>query len=153
MVTCPKCGAALEDGSIFCQSCGSRVSDEAPAYAQPTMYDPYDHTADFDASDISDNKVYAMLVYLLGWIGILIALLGANGSKFVQFHLRQALKIIVAQTLIGIIIALTFWTFIIPIAGVIALGVLLVVQIISFFQICAGKAKEPFIIRNLTFLK
>ena len=30
---------------------------------------------------------------------------------------------------------------------------LLVVKIICFFQICGGKAVEPYIIRNLSFLK
>lgn len=31
--------------------------------------------------------------------------------------------------------------------------ILLVLRIISFFQICSGKAKEPAIIRSLGFLR
>lgn len=67
---------------------------------QPKV-DIYDHTAEFDPKDISDNKVYCMLVYLASWLGIIVALLasGASKSEYVNFHVRQALKISVISTL------------------------------------------------------
>lgn len=122
-------------------------------YAQAPAYDPYDHTAEFSPKDISDNKVYAILVYLLGWIGIVIALLAAKDSPYVSFHLRQGLKFVVVDTLVTIVSVVLFFTFIIPIAGAIFGVVLWVIKIICFFQICSGKAKEPAIIRSLGFLK
>ena len=122
-------------------------------YAQAPVYDPYDHTAEFAPQDISDNKVYAILVYLLGWIGIVIALLAAKESLYVTFHLRQGLKFVVVDTLVTIISVVLAFTIIVPIAGAIFGVVLWVIKIICFFQICSGKAKEPVIIRSLGFLK
>lgn len=117
------------------------------------VFDPYDHTAEFTTKDISDNKVISMLVYLMGAIGIVIALLAANSSPYAAFHVRQALKFTVVNILLSIAAAVLCWTFIVPIAAGIAALVLLVIKIICFFQICKGKAVEPYIIRSLTFLK
>lgn len=128
-----------------------------PVYAGAPQYVPvvdiYDHTADFDKKDISDNKVYAILLYLAGVVGIIIALLGAKDSPYVSFHLRQAMKFLAVDILLGIIGVLLIWTLIIPIAVAVMEIILFVIKIICFFQICNGKAKEPAIIRGLGFLK
>ena len=122
-------------------------------YAQAPVFDPYDHTAEYSPKDISDNKVIAILVYLMGTIGIIIALLASKESPYVAFHLRQGLKFLAVEVLVGIVSAVLFFTLIVPIAGGILLLVLWVIKIICFFQICSGKAKEPAIIRSLGFLK
>ena len=150
MINCPRCGAQVEEGSIFCSACGNQMQ---PGAVPVQTYDPYDHTREFDAKDISDNKVISMLVYLMGAIGIIIALLAANKSEYAAFHVRQALKFTVIEILTGIVAAFTFFTVIVPVAAGIFLAVLWVVKIICFFQICSGKAKEPAIIRNFTFLR
>ena len=116
-------------------------------------YDPYDHTSEFTAKDISDNKVIAMLVYLMGTIGIIIALLASKDSPYLSFHVRQALKFTVLGALTGIITVLLFWTFIVPIAAGIFGIVLFVCKIIAFFSICKGNAKEPYVVRSFNFLK
>lgn len=119
-----------------------------PAFAP--AYDPYDHTAEFDPNDISDNKVFAMLCYLMDFIGIIVALLATHSSKYTMFHVRQALKITVVSIL-------SVFVLIIPFLGWIAFpilqGIIWVIKIISFFQICSGKAKEPAIIRSFGFLR
>lgn len=120
-------------------------------YSQPI--DIYDHTAEFDTKDISDNKVIAMLVYLLGTIGIIIALLASQTSPYVAFHVRQALKFTVIDILLGIVALVLCFTIIVPIAAGIMMLVLAIVRIICFFQICGGKAKEPAIIRSFKFLR
>lgn len=162
MKFCPNCGATLPANTAFCNNCGARVPGAAnapaanaqPGYGYGAPYaDPYDHTSEFDPKDISDNKVICMLIYLTGFVGILIALLASNTSKYVAFHVRQALKFLVVNSLVLVITCLTFWTVIVPIAAGILTVVLGVVQIICFFDICKGKAKEPYIIRNLTFMK
>lgn len=160
MKNCPNCNTQLEDNAIFCASCGAQIgASQQPAQGfvnpQPyaPVYDPYDHTAEFDAKDISENKVFAMLVYLLGTIGIIIALLASNTSPYARFHVRQALKFTVVDILTVIVSLVLVWTIIVPIAGGIFLTVLWVIKIICFFQICSGKAKEPAIIRGLGFLK
>jgi len=157
MKYCPKCGAQMEDNAAFCPNCGNNAQpngspNQAPVYAAPEP-DPFDHTGEFDAKDISENKVLCMLVYLMGAIGIIYALLAGKDSKYVAFHVRQALKFEVITILLGIVMALLFWTIIVPIVGGVCLAIVLVLKVICFFQICSGKAKEPAIIRSLGFLK
>ncbi len=150
MKQCPKCNATLDDNAAFCVKCGTNLETGA---APNNAADPFDHTAEFDAKDISDNKVISMLVYLMGVFGIIIALLVGNSSPYTAFHVRQALKFMVVETLMTIIALLLCWTIIIPIAAGIMAIVLFVLKVICFFQICSGKAKEPVIIRELKFLK
>lgn len=156
MKFCPNCGTQVEDGVKFCPGCGSGFDGAVAAPVIPA----HDHTAEFDAQDISDNKVVAMLVYLTGWLGIIIAMLAGNTSKYAGFHVRQALKITVIETLLMIAAGVLFWIFIVPVLGWImavafvgAYCVLFVVRIIAFIQICKGKAVEPPIVRVFGFLK
>ncbi len=166
MKICPNCHTQLDDAALFCTNCGAQFASsqpnpyqQAPNYNQPPYgyapapaYDPYDHTAEFDAKDISENKVISMLVYLLGPIGIVIALLASSTSAYAGFHVRQALKITVVEILSAIVAAVLFFTVIVPIAYAILAIALTVIKFICFFQICGGKAKEPAIIRSLKFL-
>ncbi len=124
-------------------------------YQQPyaPKYNPNDRTAEFDSKDISDNKVWALLPHIAGILGILVAKICAPTSGFVDFHARQSMKFFVANWALGLVIAVLCWTIIVPIVGVIAMGVLGVVQIITLVQACMGKAVEPVIIRSLPFLK
>ena len=152
MKTCPNCHAQLDDNAIFCTACGTQFGAVPPQQnavpPQPAFapaYDPYDHTA-----DISDNKVFAMLCYLMDFIGIIVALLATHSSKYTMFHVRQALKITVVSILSVFVLIIPFlgW-FAFPILQ----GIIWVIKIISFFQICSGKAKEPAIIRSFGFLR
>lgn len=112
--------------------------------------DQFDHTSEFDPKDISDNKVIAMATYLLGFIGIIIALIASRESRYAAFHVRQSLKLQVTE-------ALCLFMMIIPFLGWLAAGVCIaiieVLNIIAFFQVCGGKAKEPAIIRSFPFMK
>ena len=173
---CKYCGKVLQDGEIC--SCPQAQAEAAGSYAQgpqqpppnynqqyqppqpppyqqyaQPMYDPFDHTAEFDPKDISDNKVFAMLVYLMGTIGIIIALLASHASPYTMFHVRQGLKITVVNMLLAIVVLVLFWTVLVPIVCGIMFVVLFVVNIICFFQVCSGKAKEPAIVCKLGFLR
>lgn len=169
---CSKCGAKLPNESRFCSNCGclivgNDIQPELPIQ-QDTTYDnnvnasiqqsmfnknSTDHTAEFSAKDISDNKVFAIVPYLLGVLGIIIALLAVKESEYTYFHVRQALKITVVNAIVTIMSVVFFWTVIIPIAAGICTVILLVLRIICFFQVCSGKAKEVAIISNFGFLK
>lgn len=143
MKYCSKCGTQCDDNAASCPNCEA-------IFVAPAAVDASDHTAEFDPKDISDNKVIAMLPYLLGVLGLIVAILMSNTSKYVAFHVRTALKFVVVETL------LTF-VLIIPFLGWLAFGVCiiisLVLRIIAFFQVCNGKAKDPAIISSLGFLK
>ena len=145
MKTCPHCGNQCDDAVAFCNQCGAPFN--TGAYQN---FDPADHTAEFEKADISQNKVLAMLPYLMSWVGIIIALLAVDNSKYVAFHVKQALKLQVVA-----IISIVF--NIIPLLGQITYGVcaiiIFVLTIIGFFQVCGGKAKELPIIKGLGFLK
>lgn len=148
MKICPKCGTRMEDQAMFCANCGTNYSNP---YA--TAAPEWDHTAEFDPKDVSDNKVIAMLVYLLGIIGILLALIGSSNSPYASFHVRQSLKFVVIETLVVLATAVLWWTIIVPFAAFVFGIVLWVVKIICFVSICKGEAKEPVIIRSFGFLK
>ncbi len=151
MKFCSKCGAQCDDNAVFCAACGNSFDASKQSAAASAVN--YDHTAEFDAKDVSEGKVYAMICYLMGAIGVIIAQLAAEKSDYLRFHIRQALKLSIVQTLLGICIIFLAWTIIVPIVGAICMIIVLVLQIIAFFQICAGKSKEPAIIRSLSFLK
>lgn len=151
MKFCPKCGTQVEDNANFCPSCSTNLNQAVPAVSP--YVDPYDHTAEFDAKDVSDNKVYAMLMYLMSFIGIIVALLASRDSEYLKFHIRQVAKFLVVQILSCVVMAILAFTIIVPFIVAIWLLVLSVVQIICFFRVCAGKSVEPPIIRSIDFLK
>ena len=149
MKICPKCHLSFDDNANACSQCGGALTQvDLQTEAVPANTD---HTAEFSPADISQNKVLAMVPYLMGWLGILITLLAAGTSPYASFHVRQALKIQVCTALVGIVGA------IIPVIGWIAIGifaiVVLVLNIICFLSVCKGEAKEPPIVSGLTFLK
>ena len=63
------------------------------------------------------------------------------------------MKIAVCETLCGLAAAVLCWTFIVPAAAIVALGILFVLRIIAFISVCCGKAKEPAIIKKFGFFK
>lgn len=181
MAFCTKCGAQVPDGSVFCTSCGAPVgaapAPEQPAaqaapqqaaapapapapqqqyqqqYQQPQYQqavNPYDHTAEFDAKDISENKVYAMATYMLSVIGVVIALLASRDSKYLQFHVRQAMKLQITEILCTFLMIIPFLGWF---AAPVCVLIVTILQIIAFFQVCSGKAKEPAIVRSFPFMK
>lgn len=151
MAFCPKCGNQVEDGAPFCGKCGQPLNGAPVAAVDPNAQ--FDHTAEFDAKDISDNKCFALLPYLFSLFGILVSALISKDSPYVQFHLRQAIKFEVVGALLGIVAVVLAITFIVPIAAGICMIIIFVLKIIVVFQIFGGKAIEPAIIRNLGFLK
>lgn len=134
---------------------GGYASYQQQPYQQSYVaaYDANDHTAQFDPRDISDNKIYAMLCYLLSFVGIIVALLAAPRSPYCQFHLRQAVKLLILETITVVACSLLFWTLIVPFVGSIFLIVLTVIQVVCFFQVCGGKAKDALIVRSCNFMK
>lgn len=145
MKVCTNCHLSFPDSASHCTQCGAPLTTVAD---QPG--DPLDHTAEFDPADISANKVFALIPYLMGWVGVIITLLASSSSPYAGFHVRQALKIQIV-TLLSLVLA------IIPFLGWIAIGVwaiiALVLDLICFFRVCSGKAIEAPIVSSFKFLK
>lgn len=82
MAFCPKCGNQIPDDCKLCAACGAQLDANAQPAPNviPPMVDPADHTAEFTKEDISQNKIMAMAAYILGTVGIIIALLAAPQS-------------------------------------------------------------------------
>lgn len=169
MKNCPNCNAQLNDDAVFCVNCGAQLgANQNPQqnaqpqqnfYAQPMPAAPVvkttDHTADFSPADVSDNKLFAALIYALSIVGIVIALLANlnNKSDYLKFHIKQGLKIFITDLIVAFGSAVLCWTCIVPIAGSICAAILLVVEIICFIQTLRNKSIEPPIISSLGFLK
>ena len=111
---CPKCGSEMPDDSAFCTRCGASLHtgtqenqnsqgnpqmNNGMPYGQPYV-DPKDHSAEFDGKDIADHKLFAMLPYLLGILGTIVALLVAKDSPYVGFHVREGIRILVSEVLL-----------------------------------------------------
>ena len=143
MAFCSNCGKELPEGAPTCPNCGATFS--APAVPAGN----WDHTADFDAKDISDNKVYALSAYVFSLLGIFLCHILAKESPYAQFHAREALKIDLVTIVVYILGVFLCWTCIAPIAAVVIILILFVVRIIAFVQVCKGEAKEPWLIRSI----
>ena len=155
MKQCPHCGSLLVDDAIVCTNCGLALSGEQQEYYTQDFYSAvssYDHTQEFSDADVSDNKVACMAAYLMGVLGLIIASLVGKDSKYVAFHIKQALKITVLGIILFLFGVVFVWTFIIPMVVIVCLIILFVLRLIAFFQVCRGKAYEPSIVRDLNFI-
>ena len=159
MAFCPVCGAKLAPGITVCGKCGTNIdpADLEPVPEEVSGYRSieamYDHTAEFESKDISENKCFALLPYLLGSLGIIITALISISSPYAKFHLRQAVKFLVTKVLIFICSVALFWTVIVPIIGAVCLFIIFILKIVTVVQIFSGKACEPAIIRSIGILK
>ena len=118
MKYCPHCGAEIADDVRFCPTCGKETVITVTVNNDPQ----------FDAQDIADNRMLAMLGYLT--MGVL-PMLGARNSAYAMHHTNQALWIFIGSLLCGLVC-------IIPILGwlVAAIGslFLLVCEIIGIVR-------------------
>lgn len=165
MKNCPNCQASLADDAAFCTNCGTPLG-AAPQPEQPQqpyqvpapvapVVNEYDHTAEFSEEEVHDNKIFALSIYALSFIGIIIALLAksSDNSAYLRFHIKQMLMILITEVLVGFVTGVLCWTCIVPIAGCGLLAFLYVVQIICFINVCRNKSIEPLLVRKLKFLK
>ena len=146
MKFCQNCGTQLDENMNCCPNCGAPTIVPAPVI----MADPDDHTLEFDPKDISENKVTAMLPYLMGVIGVIVAAILAADSPYARFHVKNSLKFDICTIIscIAFIIPILGW-----IVGGVAMLIIFVLRVIAFFQVCSGKAKDPAIIGKFGFLK
>ncbi len=229
MKICPVCNSSMDDSTLFCTACGSRLPDAtpdiqpevappvyvtpapvdyaptytpapvqepvapvqepvtpvqepvtpvqepvtpvqepvAPNYAVPgavppvvpgqqpfvTTIDPEDHTADFTPEDVSEHKIYALLVYIGGIIGIIPALLIGKDSPYLKFHIQQKMKLMVTSLLVTMVCSVTSFLIIPVFLAGIATIVVFVVNLICFFKTASGKSVEAPIVKDIKLFK
>ena len=138
MKYCPHCGAEIADDVRFCPTCGKETVITVTVNNDPQ----------FDAQDIADNRMLAMLGYLT--MGVL-PMLGARNSAYAMHHTNQALWIFIGSLLCGLVC-------IIPILGWIVAAVgsifLVVCEIIGIVRALKGSgAYLPFVKGLPTIIK
>lgn len=173
MAFCSKCGAKLEDGSKFCESCGEpvkmsaeeKVSAAAAYFTEKVskINDTEDTTSEFDQKDISDNKAFAILAYI-SWL-VLIPIFAAKDSKFARFHANQGFVLCLIETgwwlvsaIVGGILGFILWrafvlVWLINLIFSLVNILFLVLMILGIVNAAQGKAKELPIIGKIKILK
>lgn len=178
MAFCTKCGSEVAEGTKFCPSCGAPTEAAAAGQAQQTQntqqaqgaqqtanqgvqmsFDSADRTAEFDAQDIQNNKVMAVLAYL-SWL-VLIPLFAAKDSKFARFHANQGLVLAITEIVYwvavgiigGILTAISGWFGIFVAILRLANIAFLVFTILGIVNAANGKAKELPLIGQFKILK
>ena len=129
MKYCPHCGAEIADDVRFCPTCGKET------VVVVTSADPV-----FDAQDIADNRILAMLGYLT--VGVL-PMLGARNSAYAMHHTNQAPWIFIGSLLCAIVCIVPFLGWIV---GAIGSVFLFVCEIIGIVRALKGSgAYLPFV--------
>lgn len=112
----------------------------------------WDKTELFPEEEVKEYRLTAVLIYLLGIFGIILALVTDKSSPYLKFHITEGLKITVVTAALTVISVVLCWTFIIPVLSGLGLIVLTAVNLISAYKTLTGKSENAVIIRNLTIL-
>lgn len=105
-------------------------------------------SSDFEKSDVENNKVMALLAYII----FLVPLLAAKESKFAMFHANQGLVLFlgaVAVNIVGGIIPIVGWFIILPIGNLLVF----ILAIIGIINAAKGEAKPLPLIGGIKILK
>ncbi len=119
------------------------------------VLDTKDTTSEYDAKDVEDNKVMAVLSYI--WLLFLVPLFAAKDSKFARFHCNQGIVLAIVATVGGIIfsilsgIPLIGWLFWV-VGGLLGLACF-ILMIIGIVNAVNGKVKELPVIGGIRILK
>lgn len=160
MTYCSKCSTAINDELKFCPNCGEAVENK-PAVSPENNEIPKadtvsealnklkvtkDETECFEKADIENNKIMAVLAYII----FLVPLIAAKDSPFARFHTNQGIVLVIASVAASVIAVIPVfgWT-IAPVIGI-AVTVLAVIGILNSLN---GRAKELPIIGKIRILK
>jgi len=114
-----------------------------------------DITVEFDAQDIEQNKVFAILAYI-SWL-VLVPMFASKESKFAKFHANQGLVLAIAEIIcwvvLGILRKLSLIGWIFGIAETLFSLVCLLFALIGIINAANGRAKELPIVGKFKILK
>jgi len=169
MAFCSKCGNEMQEGAKFCEKCGanfetgenSNASFDVVKEKLENFNNTADTTYEYDAADINNNKVMAILAYI--GILVLVPLLAAKESKFARFHTNQGLVLWILSLACSIVMSIV--TSVATIIGLWplslvtslvsgAVGIItLVFMILGIVNAATGKAKELPLIGSIKIIK
>ncbi len=159
MKKCSKCGAEIEDSALKCPVCGAtQITDQGEDLGKKItegfgkFNDTKETTSEYDAHDIENNKVFAILSYIS--ILFVVGLIAAPKSKFARFHANQGLVLFIIETALGIVSGIV--VFIPVVSGIVSAVVGLISLVYMVIGICnsaSGKAKELPVIGGISILK
>lgn len=119
------------------------------------VLDTKDTTSEYDAKDVEDNKVMAVLSYI--WLLFLVPLFAAKDSKFARFHCNQGIVLAIVGTVGGIIFSilsgLPFIRWLFSIVGGLFGLACFILMIIGIVNAVNGKVKELPVIGGIRILK
>ena len=144
MAFCRNCGAQLDENVKFCANCGSVVDGAAAAETRNV-----DHTAEYDAVDISETKYLSLFCYF-GVLFMIFALVAKPHSQFVRFHANQGLALMILMFAASIVMIIPSLGWIVGIVGYL-FGI--VCMIIGIVNSCKGQAKELPIIGRICIFR
>ncbi len=183
MAFCTKCGNPVEEGVKFCPNCGTGMEPSPQKPEQEaqesgfgakiaSLNDTPDSTADFNQTDINENKGISVLSYL-GPL-VFIPMFARKNSKYARFHANQGLVLLIVYGAYGIIQAILSailraifpwnWTYgyfggrgfiydaLSTILGLVWIPIT-VLAVLGFINAICGKAKELPLIGKFKILK
>lgn len=172
MAFCEKCGAQIDDSAKFCNVCGAPRTPISEATVKDgtgtngntgksgfaAIFDTPDHTAEFDPTEINNNKVICVISYL--WILFFLPLVCCPDSRYGKFHANQALILLLTSVALGIVTTIFSFMGFIPFIGILfnllsALVSLCDLGLLLFGMINTGlgKSKELPIVGRFTIIK
>ena len=170
MKKCINCGAELADDAVKCTSCGAEQDASSAGNGTNKNFDQGENlgkkisdefnkfnstketTSEYDASDIENNKVYAILSYI--GILFLVGLIAAPKSKFARFHVNQGLVLFIAEVLLGVVSGIvSFIPVVSTVVGTLAGLLSLVYLCIGIYNTASGRAKELPLIGGISLIK
>lgn len=112
----------------------------------------WDKTELFSEEDVKEYRLTAVLIYLTGIFGIILALVTDRSSPYLNFHIKEGLKITVVTAALSVMSLILAWTFVVPVVSFAGIIVCMVINLISAYKTLKGKSENAVIIRNLTIL-
>ena len=112
----------------------------------------WDKTELFSEEEVKKYRHTAVLIYLLGIFGIILATITDKNSPYLKFHIDEGLKITVVTAGLMLIAVVLAFTFVVPVLCGIGTAICMVINLISAYKALMGKSENAVIIRNLKIL-
>lgn len=143
---CPGCGAGMDGQSSFSGQNSNSVNQSSFSSSVGNLNNTTDSTANFTQEDIAQNKVMAVLAYII----FLIPLLAAKESPFARYHTNQGLILFLAGIAVMVVGVIPIIGWLIALLAPLFITVLAVIGIVNA---AGGKAKELPLIGKFQLLK